>query len=106
MKYALIDTFLGWLARPILLWNLNDICTVVLEIIVIKTWFSTIKEMLKSRRRIDMLKIRDDVDLKELEKFGFKKKKYDNVKHYVLEKEDKNQDMVFDTENRQLCFCN
>lgn len=51
MKYALIDTFLGWLARPILLWNLNDICTVVLEIIVIKTWFSTIKEMLKSRRR-------------------------------------------------------
>lgn len=25
----------------------------------------------KSRRRIDMLKIRDDVDLKELEKFGF-----------------------------------
>lgn len=57
MKYALIDTFWGWLARPILLWNLNDICTVVLEIIVIKTWFSTIKEMLKSRRRIDMLKI-------------------------------------------------
>jgi hypothetical protein len=53
-----------------------------------------------------MLKIRDDVDLKELEKFGFKKKKYDNVKHYVLEKENKNQDMVFDTENRQLCFCN
>lgn len=53
-----------------------------------------------------MLKIRDDVDFKELENLGFKKKKYDNVKHYVLEKEDKNQDIVFDTDNRQLCFCN
>lgn len=36
MKYELIEIFWGWLARPILLWNLNDICTVVLEIIVIK----------------------------------------------------------------------
>lgn len=51
MEYALIDIFLGWLARPILLWNLNDICTVVLEIIVIKMWFSTIKEMIRGRRR-------------------------------------------------------
>ena len=42
MKYALIDTFWGWLARPILLWNLNDICTVVLEIIVIKTWVGVV----------------------------------------------------------------
>lgn len=44
MKYALIDTFWGWLARPILLWNLNDICTVVLEIIVIKTWFKPVRK--------------------------------------------------------------
>lgn len=53
-----------------------------------------------------MLKINPEKDIKELEKFGFKKKKYDNVKHYVLEKEDRNQDIVFDAENRELCFCN
>lgn len=53
-----------------------------------------------------MLKINPKKDIKELEKFGFKKKKYANIKHYVLEKADINQDIVFDAKNRELCFCN
>ena len=51
-----------------------------------------------------MLKIKDNVDLKKLEKFGFKKKYYYNA--YVLESEDCKQDIVFDYETRKLCFCN
>ena len=51
-----------------------------------------------------MLKIRDDVDLKELEKYGFKKKYY--YKAIVLEAEDGKQDIVFELPSRKLCFCN
>ena len=51
-----------------------------------------------------MLKIKDNVDLKELEKYGFKKKYYYNA--YVLESEDNKQDLVFDYETRKLRFCN
>lgn len=52
------------------------------------------------------LKIKESVDLKELEKFGFKKKYYYNA--YVLENENKNtkQDIMFDLKNRKLLFCN
>lgn len=52
------------------------------------------------------LKIKDNVDLKELEKFGFKKKKYYNG--YVLCNERKNtgQDLFFDLKTRKMLFCN
>lgn len=32
-----------------------------------------------------MLRIKDDVDLKELEKYGFKRKYYNGTKNLVLE---------------------
>lgn len=52
------------------------------------------------------LKIKDNIGLKELEKFGFKKKYYYNA--YVLENENKEtkQDIVFDLKNRKMLFCN
>ena len=49
-----------------------------------------------------MLKIKDNINLKELEKYGFKK--YYNA--YVLKSEYKKQDLVFDFKTRKLCFCN
>ena len=51
-----------------------------------------------------MLKIKDDVDLKELEKFGFKKKYYYNAT--VLESEDNKQDILFDLKTKKMLFCN
>ncbi len=53
-----------------------------------------------------MLKIKNSVDLKELEKYGFIKKYYYNS--YVLENENivKKQDIVFDLKTRKLEFCN
>ena len=58
-----------------------------------------------------MLKIKDNIDLKELEKYGFKRKYYNGTKNLVLEYEVKNlprkyQDIVFDIPTRQLEFCN
>ena len=58
-----------------------------------------------------MLKIKDNVDLKELEKYGFKRKYYNGTKNLVLEYEVKNlprkyQDIVFDIPTRRLEFCN
>lgn len=51
-----------------------------------------------------MLKIKDNVDLKELEKYGFKKKYYYNA--YVLEHQDNKQDILFELQTRELGFCN
>ena len=57
-----------------------------------------------------MLKIKDNVDLKELEKFGFKKKTYLDSKCLVLEStinEVHNyQDILFELPSRRLGFCN
>lgn len=58
-----------------------------------------------------MLKIKDDVDLKELEKYGFKRKYYNGTKSLVLEYELKDhphkyQDIIFDVPTRKLEFCN
>ena len=51
-----------------------------------------------------MLKIRDDIDLKELEKYGFKKKKYYNA--ICIIREDREHDIFFDLETRKLLFIN
>ena len=57
-----------------------------------------------------MLKIKDNVDLKELEKYGFKKKYYNGSKSLVLECEKNEihnyQDIVFELPSRKLGFCN
>lgn len=46
-----------------------------------------------------MLKIRDDVDLKELEKFGFRKKKFFYELNYVQEGFN---GFIVDLDNRQI----
>ena len=51
-----------------------------------------------------MLKIRDNVDLKELEKYGFKKKKYYNA--ICIIREDREHDIFFDLKTRKLLFVN
>ena len=51
-----------------------------------------------------MLKIKDNVSLKQLEKYGFKKKYYYNAT--VLESEDKKQDILFSLETKKMLFCN
>lgn len=58
-----------------------------------------------------MLKIKDNVDLRELAKYGFKRKYYNSTKNLVLEyiKKDqlrKYQDIMFDVPTRKLLFCN
>ena len=58
-----------------------------------------------------MRKIKDNVDLKELEKYGFKRKYYNDAKNLVLEFEIKDQprkyqDIIFDIPTRKLVFCN
>ena len=58
-----------------------------------------------------MLKIKDNVDLKELKKYGFKRKYYNCTKSLVLEYELKDhphkyQDIIFDISTRKLEFCN
>lgn len=56
-----------------------------------------------------MLKIKDDINLKELLKYGFKKKYYNDERNLVLEyeiKDHKYQDIIFDIPTRKLEFCN
>ena len=58
-----------------------------------------------------MLKIKDNVDLKELEKYGFKRKYYNASKNLVLEYELKDhphkyQDIAFDIPTKELLLCN
>lgn len=50
MKYALIDTFWGWLTRPILLWNLGDILIIALEIFTAVLWVSSIRDLVRRRK--------------------------------------------------------
>lgn len=49
MKYILIETFLGWLHRPILLWNLGDILIIGLEIAVVGLWVSSVRDLIRRR---------------------------------------------------------
>ena len=51
-----------------------------------------------------MLKIKEDIDLKELEKYGFKKKYYYNA--ICIIREDKKHDIFFDLKTRKLLFIN
>ena len=52
------------------------------------------------------LKIKDNVDLKELEKFGLKKKYYYNGYVLCSENRDTRQDIFFDLKTRKMLFCN
>lgn len=51
MKYILIETFFGYLHRPILLWNLGDILIIALEVFTVVLWVSSIKSFIKHKKR-------------------------------------------------------
>lgn len=51
MKYILIETFFGYLHRPILLWNLGDILIIALEIGTVGLWVSSVKSFIKHKKR-------------------------------------------------------
>lgn len=50
MKYILIETFFGYLHRPILLWNLGDILIIALEIAVVWLWISSVRDFVRGRK--------------------------------------------------------
>lgn len=61
MKYILIETFFGYLFRPILLWNIQDILTVLLEIAVIWLWWGNVKSLIKNvKRRVERRKNKNE----------------------------------------------
>lgn len=43
MKYHLLETFFGWLCRPILLWSIKDIITIIIEVCFISSIVYIIK---------------------------------------------------------------
>lgn len=49
MKYILIETFFGWLTRPVLLWNLGDILIIGLEMLTVGLWVSSVKDFVRRR---------------------------------------------------------
>lgn len=54
MKYIILQTLFGWLTRPILLWNITDILTILAEIFIIATTISVvrgIKRTIQDRKR-------------------------------------------------------
>lgn len=60
MKYIILQTLFGWLTRPILLWNIQDILTVLLEIAVIWLWWGNVKSFIKSvKKRVKGEKTKD-----------------------------------------------
>lgn len=50
MKYILIETFFGWLTRPVLLWNLGDILIIGLEIATVGLWVSSVRDLVRRRK--------------------------------------------------------
>lgn len=50
MKYILIETFFGYLHRPILLWNLGDILIIGLEVAVVGLWVSSVRDLIRRRK--------------------------------------------------------
>lgn len=45
MKYIILNTLFGWLTRPILLWNITDILTILAEIFIIATTISIVRDI-------------------------------------------------------------
>lgn len=59
MKYIILETLFGWLTRPILLWNITDILTILAEIFIIATIISVVRDIkrtVKARKSAKILK--------------------------------------------------
>lgn len=55
MKYMIINTLFGWLTRPILLWNITDILTILAEIFIIATIISVVRDIkrtIQNRKKV------------------------------------------------------
>jgi hypothetical protein len=60
MKYILIETFFGYMFRPIMLWNIQDILIVLLEVTLIWLWWGNVKSFIKSvKKRVERRKTKD-----------------------------------------------
>lgn len=70
MKYMIINTLFGWLTRPILLWNITDILTILAEIFIIATTISVVRDI---RRTIQARKRNTKKYLKEYKKIKMRR---------------------------------
>lgn len=66
MKYILIETFFGYLYRPILLWNLGDILIIALEVACMGLWVSSVKSFIKNKKKHRHLVRRCKRELKKM----------------------------------------
>lgn len=70
MKYILIETFFGYLHRPILLWNLGDILIIALEIGTVGLWVSSVKSFIKNKKKHRYLVRRYKREMKKMKMRG------------------------------------
>lgn len=70
MKYILIETFFGYLHRPILLWNLGDILIIALEIGTVGLWFSSVRDFVKHKKRHKQRVKRYEEEMKKIRMRG------------------------------------
>ena len=70
MKYIILNTLFGWLCRPILLWNITDILTILAEIFIIATTISVVRDI---KRKIQDRRIRTKKYLKEYKRLKMRK---------------------------------
>ncbi len=70
MKYILIETFFGYLHRPILLWNLGDILIIALEIGTVGLWVSSVRDFVKHKKRHKQRVKRYEEEMKKIRMRG------------------------------------
>lgn len=70
MKYIILETLFGWLTRPILLWNITDILTILAEIFIIATTISVVRDI---KRTIQDRKRNTKKYLKEYKRLKMRK---------------------------------
>ena len=70
MKYILIETFFGYLHRPILLWNLGDLLIIALEIGTVGLWVSSVRDFVKHKKRHKQRVKRYEEEMKKIRMRG------------------------------------
>ncbi len=70
MKYIILETLFKWMCKPILLWNITDILTILAEIFIIATTISVVRDI---KRKIQDRKSRMKKYLKEYKKLKMRR---------------------------------
>lgn len=70
MKYIILDTLFRWMCKPILLWNITDILTILAEIFIIATIISVVRDI---KIEIQKRKHRTKKYLKEYKKMKMRR---------------------------------